>query len=70
MEALFVGGAASKEFPDRFGYYLGLRVIEELGGEYKLPELAKMPPARAKAALTASIDRLIRKAGGCGAPAL
>lgn len=70
MEALFIGGAASKEFPDRFGYYVGLRVIEELGGEYTLPQLAKMPPAQAKAALTASIDRLVQKAGGCRAPAL
>ena len=65
MEALFVGGGGAKEFPERFGYYVGLRVIEELGGEYKLPELARMTPERAKAALTAGIDRLIQKAGGC-----
>lgn len=65
MEALFVGGAGGKEFPERFGYYIGLRTAEESGGEYKLPELARMPPERAKAALTASIDRLIQKAGGC-----
>ena len=65
MEALFVGGAGAKEFPDRFGYYVGLRAIEELGGEYKLSELARMPPERAKAALTASVDRLVQKAGGC-----
>jgi hypothetical protein len=65
MDALFVGGAGAKEFPDRFGYYVGLRAVEELGGEYKLPALASMPPERAKAALTASIDRLIEKAGGC-----
>ena len=63
--ALFAGGAGAKEFPERFGYYVGLRVIEELGGEYKLAELARMPAERAKAALTASIDRLILKAGGC-----
>jgi len=67
MEALFVGGAGAKEFPDRFGYYVGLRVFEELG-EYKLPELAHMPPERAKAALTTAVDRLIQKAGGCPAP--
>jgi hypothetical protein len=64
MEALFVGGAGAKGFPDRFGYYVGLRVIEELG-EYKLPELAHMPPERAKAALTTAVDRLIQSAGGC-----
>jgi hypothetical protein len=63
MEALFVGGADTKSFPERFGYYVGLR--EELGGEYKLPALASMSPERAKAALTASVDRLIHKAGSC-----
>jgi hypothetical protein len=65
METLFVGGAAAKEFLERFGYYVGLRVAEELGGLHKLPELAGMPPERAKAALTASLDRLIKNAGGC-----
>jgi len=65
MKALFVGGTGAKEFPDRFGYYVGLRVIEELGGKYPLPALARMPPERAKAALTTGIDRLVQKAGGC-----
>jgi hypothetical protein len=65
VEALFVGGAGASEFPERFGYYVGLRIIEELGGEYKLPELARMPAERARATLTAGIDRLIQKAGGC-----
>lgn len=65
VEALFVGGADTKDFPERFGYYVGLRVAEESGSKHKLPELASMPPARAKAELTAAIDRLIRKAGGC-----
>jgi hypothetical protein len=65
VEALFVGGSGAKEFPERFGYYVGLRIIEELGGEYKLPELARMPQERARATLTAGIDRLIQKAGGC-----
>ena len=65
VEALFVGGSGAKEFPERFGYYVGLRIVEELGGEYKLPELARMPQERARATLTAGIDRLIQKAGGC-----
>jgi len=65
LDALFVGGSGAKEFPERFGYYVGLRVFEELGGEHKLPELARMAPERAKAELSASVDRLIQKAGGC-----
>jgi hypothetical protein len=65
LSALFVGGAGAKTFPDRFGYYVGLRVAEELGREHSLQELARMPSARARAAIAAGIDRLVRQAGGC-----
>ena len=65
MEALFVGGADAKEFPERFGYYVGLRVLEESGSQYKLPDLARMPQKRAKTVLTTAVDRLVQKAGGC-----
>jgi hypothetical protein len=63
--ALFVGGADENEFPERFGYFVGMRVIEELGGEYELPELARMSPDRAKSVLMVSLDRMIHKVGGC-----
>jgi len=65
VSAMFSGGADAGEFPERFGYYVGLRVAEEAGRKYSLPELAKLPPERAKAVLTAGLDRLIKKAGGC-----
>ena len=65
MQALFVGGAGGGQFPDRFGYYVGLRVIEEVGGKYSLPKLAKMRPEKARAVLTDAIERLVRKSGGC-----
>lgn len=65
MDALFVGGSATQGFPDRFGYYVGLRVIEELGGQYRLPALAHMLPAQAKTVLTGGVERLVQKAGGC-----
>lgn len=65
MDALFVGRSATQGFPDRFGYYVGLRVIEELGGEYRLPALAHMLPAQARTVLTAGVGRLVQKAGGC-----
>ena len=65
LDALFVGGADAKAFPERFGYYVGLRVAEEAGRKFKLPALAKMPPDESKAVLAAAIDRLISKAGGC-----
>jgi len=65
MDALLTGGTASAGFPERFGYYVGLRVIEELGGDFALPALAKMPRDQAKSAFMTGFDRLIRKAGGC-----
>jgi len=65
MEALFVGGESAGEFPDRFGYYVGLRIAEELGRKHTLPALAHMLPRQASTAITATLDRLIQKAGGC-----
>jgi hypothetical protein len=65
INALLTGGPETGEFPRRFGYYVGLRVAEELGREHSLAELAHMPPERVKAELAEAIDRLIQKAGGC-----
>ncbi len=65
FDALLAGGGAPTDFPERFGYYVGLRVIEELGGEFTLPALAKMPRSQARSALMTGFDRLARKAGGC-----
>jgi hypothetical protein len=65
LKTLFVGGAGSGPFPDRFGYYVGLRVIEELGGRYSLPKLARMRAEKARVVLTDGLDRLVRKSGGC-----
>ncbi len=65
VEALFVGGSAPKEFPQRFGYYVGLRVAEELGAQWKLRDMAQMPVEQVKPALSAGLDRMIAKAGGC-----
>ena len=64
IQAMFGGSAGAKEFPERFGYYVGLRVIEEIG-DRPLSELSRMPPERALATLTTAINRLIQKAGGC-----
>jgi hypothetical protein len=65
ISALFTGGTEAREFPSRFGYYVGLRVAEDSADIHSLQTLAHMPPERARAALTASIDRLIQRAGGC-----
>jgi hypothetical protein len=65
LEAMFMYSNKPKEYPSRFGYYVGLRVAEELGAHYNLSELAQMPPERVKTVLPAAIDRIIGKAGGC-----
>jgi hypothetical protein len=65
INAMFSSGGEEGEFPERFGYYVGLRVAEESASQYSLAELAKMPPAQAKTVLTAALDRLIKKSGGC-----
>ena len=65
LQALFVGGAGNGQFPDRFGYYVGLRVIEELGGRYSLPKLAKMKSEKARRVVAEGIERLVRKSGSC-----
>lgn len=65
LSAFFVGGSGVKEFPERFGYYVGMRVAEESAREHSLPALARLPPARARPTLTAALDRMIRQAGGC-----
>ena len=38
MKTLFMAGGKAEKFPVRFGYYVGLRVIEELGGVTPLLE--------------------------------
>lgn len=65
MKALFTYSTRAQEFPSRFGYYVGLRIAEELGGQYPLPALAHLPPERVKTLLPATIDAMIEKAGGC-----
>jgi hypothetical protein len=65
INALLSGGPDAGDFPRRFGYYVGLRAAEELSGTYSLEELTRMPPERVEVILLASIDRLIKKAGGC-----
>ena len=65
LQVMFAGGPAVGEFPRRFGYYVGLRAIEESAGAHELPDLAKMGPEQAKSVLTAGLDGLIQNAGGC-----
>jgi len=63
MRALFMYSTAAQRFPSRFGYYVGLRIAGQLGREYKLPELAHLPPERVKVLLPATIDRMINERG-------
>jgi hypothetical protein len=65
IEELFVGNSGGRQFPERFGYYVGLRVAEEAGAKHTLAELAHMPPAVAKSVIEKAVATLIGRAGGC-----
>lgn len=65
-QAFFMGGHdGPKTFPDRFGYYVGMKLIAGLGGKYSLAQLAHMPPETAKKALIESLAQASSSAGGC-----
>lgn len=65
-QAFFMGGHdGPKTFPDRFGYYIGMKLTAALGDRYSLAQLAQMPPETAKKALIESLDRALSSAGGC-----
>lgn len=59
------GGEGQGAFPERFGYYVGLRAAEELGHQYGLQALAHMTTQEARSVLLASLDKLAVDAGGC-----
>jgi hypothetical protein len=57
---LFLGGGKplSTNLPQRFGYYVGLMVLEDAGHAHNLKELAAMPPADARALVERTLDKL------------
>jgi hypothetical protein len=57
-ETFFMGGAASKIFPPRFGYYIGYRIAQMLGEKHTLQQLAKMPPADVRAAMLRALGAM------------
>lgn len=67
FNVFFVGGSddGSRVFPERFGYYVGLRVAEQAGKEFSLAQLAHMAPTQAKSVVMDSLNRLSTEAGGC-----
>lgn len=69
MDFLAASNNPEGQFAQRFGYYVGLRVMEELAATHPLAELAHMTNLQAKPLFEASLDRLIERAGGCQAPA-
>lgn len=66
FNAFFVGGNDEPHrFPERFGYYVGLRLAEQAGKGSSLAQLAHMPPAQARSVLLEALNKLSADAGGC-----
>lgn len=66
FNAFFVGGNSGPHvFPERFGYYVGMRLAEQAGKRFSLAQLAHMAPTQAKSVVLESLDKLSADAGGC-----
>jgi hypothetical protein len=61
----FLGGAAERAFPVRFGYYIGFRMAQRLGAHHHLAELAHMKQAQARALVETELAAMVKEAGGC-----
>jgi hypothetical protein len=51
----FFGRPSTGPFPPRYGYLLGLLLVEKIGATMTLEQLAKMPPAKVEPALEAAL---------------
>lgn len=60
--SLFFEGNASGTFPERYGYYLGYRIMREVNLEYGVLDLAELPPVVAKPIFLKAYTDLLRKA--------
>lgn len=52
----FFGSGSGKRFPQRFGYYLGYRLLQKIGEGRTLQQLATAPPDQVRPMLIEAID--------------
>jgi hypothetical protein len=59
---LFMGGGPplSPDLPRRFGYYVGLLVVQDAARTHSLKELAALTPAQVRPVVEASLDHLAK----------
>ncbi|MGN6277814.1 MAG: hypothetical protein ACTHM8_03715, partial [Sphingomonas sp.] len=52
-------------FPARWGYYVGLRIMQRLGKDRTLRDLDHLANGPAKVLLAGELTKMIGEAGGC-----
>lgn len=55
MTRLFDGGSTAGPFPARFGYYVGYRIVERIGRDMTLDQMAKLPMPDVRRRLDAAV---------------
>ncbi len=66
----FMGSTKPQPFPQRWGYYLGYRMMQRLGQRYTLAQIDHFDTAAAHRLFTAELAAMIAEAGGCPTPPL
>jgi hypothetical protein len=68
-EPAFLGGYHVDGLPDRFGYYIGLRIATEAAKHHMLSQLTRLSDEAARPVVAAALGSLIRRAHApCQAP--
>ncbi len=57
-ERMFSSGNGGTGLPERWGYYLGMRVAAQLAKTYSLAVLAKMPPAQVRPLIEKALEEM------------
>jgi hypothetical protein len=61
----FFGGNRDQKFPARWGYYVGLRLMQRLGKTMSLSQIDHLDNKAARPIVTRELDAMIAEAGGC-----
>jgi hypothetical protein len=63
--AIFMEGTGKREYPPRWGYYVGFRLAQRLLRDHSLAELAHLPPPQAEPLVKGELEAMIGEAASC-----
>lgn len=63
--AYFLNDGKPQAFPRRWGYYVGYRMVEELGHRYSIAQMDHFGHATAHRIMTDALQRMAKDAGDC-----